>query len=318
MTGNLNIVEYKNEYKNSCIDLLDKIFPSESNRDAFKWRFENKDANRPIIVCAIDDDKVVAFNAWIPWKFTYKNEILIGYQSGKSATDVNYRRQGIFEKILKKADDLFKIYDVDFLFGFPGSMSYGVVSKTGYCPIGVYNSYLRLINPLNKRLLELNKINHYEEINFNTILDKNKISSIFDRDYFQWRYIDNPKQYDFVFYEENNNKALFIVRETKNMKFNLTIKELLLLDCHFSSFNQLFVENAMNYLSRVYASKVNYIITFFNPDSDRGRALKKFFHIRRANRYETLMLKPIKCRLNDTIFFNYNNWDVFPHVKDAS
>jgi hypothetical protein len=106
MTDNIDIIEYTAEYKNSCIDLLDKTFPSESNRDAFVWRFENKSANRPIIVCAIVANKVVAFNSWIPWRFVYKNKVYVGYQSGKSATDINYRRKGIFEKILRKADDL--------------------------------------------------------------------------------------------------------------------------------------------------------------------------------------------------------------------
>lgn len=313
----MEIVEYKEEYKDSCIDLLDQIFTAGPNRPEFEWRFENRGSNRPIIVCAIDENKVISFNSWIPWKFTYRNKTFIGYQSGKSATDVNYRRKGIWERILIKADDLFRMHNVDFLYGFPGSMSYGAACKAGYYPIGIYNVYMRLLFPFQGKNIAVNKFKDHEVINFNRIIDRNKMSSIFDHAYFQWRYIQNPKSYNFVFYEENNNKALFIVRERKNIKYFLTINELLLLDCHFSSLNQSFIENAIKYLSQMYASKAHYIKTFFNPNSDKGRSLERLFHIRRSAHYETLAFKPISDELNDTDFFNCNNWDIFPHIKDV-
>ena len=318
MSGSVEIIEYKDEFKESCIELLDQALPTENNAEAFNWRFEDRGKNKPIIACALDNNKVVSFISWIPWSFQYEDKIYVGYQAGKAATDVNYRRKGIFSKLVVKGEFLGKERGIDFMFSFFGSTSYGAFIKNNYYPIGIYNYYIRLLNPLKKKDLEVNKNNNYEVIDFHSIVDRHKISPICDSDYFQWRYIKNQKHYNFVFYEETNNKALFIVRENIKRKYFLTINELLILDCLFSSFNQLFIEHAIQYLSRMYASKVHYIKTFFNPNSDRGRALKRLFHVKRTASYQILMIKPISGEFNDTAFLNCNNWDIFPHLHDSS
>ena len=145
-----------------------------------------------------------------------------------------------------------------------------------------------------------------------------------DADYFEWRYLKNSKHYDVIKYVENNNQALFIVNQEDyfNKRFRVKICELLLLDCHFTSYNQIFMENAFKYLDQIYSGKVFYIKTFLNENTDRGRAICKHFHIRFKlntrfmSRCEILCIKIINQNLDYSVFFNYNNWDIFPHVID--
>jgi len=97
----IEIVEYSEQYRDSAINLLRKVFGS--NEMAFSWRFDNSDTYTPIIVCAVDSGNVISFNSWIKWLFTWEGKTFVAYQSGESATDDNYRRMGIWGKSLSLA-----------------------------------------------------------------------------------------------------------------------------------------------------------------------------------------------------------------------
>ncbi len=183
--------------------------------------------------------------------------------------------------------------------------------------MGLYNYHIRLMNPFALPYKAMPKAT----ANFDNlgIIEKQKITPIANDEYAQWRYVKNPHHYEFINYRENNNTALFIVRINRyfNKNYHFQIKELLLIDCQLSSFNDLFIEHAMNHLSRLYAHKARYIRTFFNPMTDRGMVLNNFFHRKMKKRYETLIIKPISDSLPLEIFLNFDNWDILPHVKDS-
>lgn len=323
MKNNYEIVQYSNRHRKSCIELLNKTYPAEDNEKAFVWRYERECVNKPIIVLALNDDEVVCFNAWIPWEFSFENKTYIGYQSGKSATSINHRRRGLWEKTMKKGEEMCREHNVDFVFGFPGSMSYNTSVKVGYISIATFNYRMKLLSPFSSKDVckggrELDEKTIRGALEGPYIVDKYKIVPFIDYDYFKWRYIDNQKQYKFFFYEEANNKALFVVREITYQKYFLRVKEILLLDCQFSSFNTQFIEHSLQYLSRSFASNAHYIRSYFSPTSERGRALNKYFHITRKSRYEIMTYIPISRDLNYLPFLNCNNWDVFPHLRDST
>lgn len=313
----INIIEYSLADRASCIALLSKTFPNTSDEETFKWRFESNLRNPPIMICAKDQDKVVSFNSWLPWVFVFNNKIYRGYQSGESATYPEYRRKGIWGKVLRYADEIAQQRNIDFIFGFPSCMSYNAFYNSGYYPIGIFPYRLRLINPFEKNTVEKTDYG-FNDFPQHIVTEYNSIIPINDADYFDWRYTRNPKSYSILKYTENNNQAIFILRPSiyVNKRYNIRIKELLLLDCHFTSYNEMFVSNAFKHIDRIYKRKAFYLKGFISEKTDRGRAISKHFHFKIKSRFEILCIKPIAKELDRSVFFNYYKWDILPHVVD--
>lgn len=307
--GEIVIQEYEPKYRASCIELLGATFRGTSNEQTFQYRFEER-STPPLIVIALDGGEVVSFNSWIPWKFRYEQEELAGFQSGESATGINHRRKGIFGKILRYADQVVQNKDIDFFFGFPGPMSYNVFFKSGYRPITTSYFSLKLIPPFRKKAK--NSTAAADVCSSNYLYQNDKITPVFDQEYFSWRYLKNPKEYDIVEYRENSSKAVFVLRK---MKWK-NIPELVLLDCQLNSYNQEFVCNAFSYLTRIYTGKAFFMRTYFNENSDRGKALRKIFKITVKKGYDVFVVKPISDKVDENIIYNLNNWDVMPHCVD--
>jgi hypothetical protein len=318
-----NIVEYNDKDRKSCIELLKRTFPGTSDEKTFIWRFESSLRQSPLLVCAKDRNIVVSFNSWIPWEFVHNNNRYLGYQSGESATYEEYRGKGIWGRVLKYADGIAKERNIDFFFGFPSTMSYNAFYNAGYHPIGTFNYYLRLINPFVKKVAAKMDCN-FDDYPPQLLYEKNKITPVINANYLEWRYLRNPKDYEVIRYYENNNWAVFIVRKAVyyNKRYRIKFPELLLLDCHFTSYNEIFMANAFKHIDRIYSGKVFYMKTFLNEKVDRGRAIRKHFHIkftsniRFKSRFEILCIKIIKKSIDYTVLFNYYNWDIFPHVID--
>lgn len=313
----ISITEYTTADRASCIQLLSNIFPGTSNEETFRWRFECNLQHSPLIICAKDGDRVVSFNSWLPWEFSYNNEIFLGYQSGESATYPEYRRKGIWGKVLCHADEIARTRSIAFLFGFPSHMSYRAFYHSGYYPIGIFPYRIRLMNPFDRRSSE-NTDYDLGSTASNTLREYNKITPVDDSDYQIWRYLKNPKQYLVCKFAENNNKAVFILRPTTyhNKRYHVRLKELILLDCHFTSYNEFFVKDAFRHIDKTFAGCVSFVRSFINENTDRGRAIRRHFHLEIGSRHEILCVKPILTDLTYATFLNHNNWDIMPHVID--
>jgi hypothetical protein len=306
----ITIKEYDVSERDACIDLLKKTFPATSNKYTFEWRFESTDREKPLLICCKNGSRVVSFNSWIPWKFTYRDKEYLGYQSGESATDLRYRGKGLFSKVLCHADEIAKERGIDFLFGFPSAMSYGAFYKSGYIPMATYYYHIRLLNPLKKYIVE-NRYNKYQ-IPLDLIFEKEKITPITDDSYCLWRYDNNPKDYNIIEYSECNNRVRFYLRESTWKG----LPEILLLDCQFTSNNEMFFEHAFDSLDSLYARKALYIRSFFNPNTDRGRALNRYFRIRVKSKYYIFIIKNITYKIDTNTLYNWNAWDIMPHLVD--
>jgi GNAT superfamily N-acetyltransferase len=316
-----NIAEYNDQDKNSCIDLLKRTFPGTSDEKTFAWRFESESRRPALLVCAKDGERVISFNSWIPWEFIHNNRVYTGYQSGESATDPDYRRKGIFGRVLHFAEELAMRKNIDFFFGFPSAMSYNAFYNAGYYPIGRFKFSFRIINPLKKwlRAASDETISGRNKLPRQTLLEQSKITPLVNPDYVGWRYLNNPQSYELIGYSENNNEAVFVVKKGKylNARYRVGIPELIVLDCQLSSFNDAFMRRAFQYLDGVFSGRVLYMRTFFNENASRGKAISKNFHFHVKSMFETLIVKPIDTSINYSTLCNYFEWDIMPHVKDA-
>ncbi len=316
---NIQIVQYSSEDRVACINLLKKVFEGTSDENTFKWRFESSERPEPLLVCAKHKNKVVSFLSWIPWEFEFNGKKYLGYQAGELATDAKYRGKGLAGKLFKLGNELATERNIDFFFSFPKYNSHSAFAhyKAGYFSIGNFYNYIKVRNQFVKyRALQ----NEFKADDLFEPVIKNlyKITPVFNLDYIKWRYQDNPKNYDIISYDENNNRAIFIIKKRKrfNSMLKLSINYATLVDCQFTSYDEIFIVNAFKYLERSCPKKFLFFTTFFNPNSDRGRALIKCFDFKIKSRFEMLCIKPINTSLDYTILCNINNWDILPHVMD--
>lgn len=319
----IHIIECKEENdRKAGIDLLNRTFPNRefsgvTSQEIVAWHgFIIK--HKPLMVCAKHKDEVISVACWIPWTFLYEDRKFLGYQSCEGATVKEFRGQGIWRNVIRFGEELLEDREVDFFFGFPSRLSYFPLCAAGYHPIGNFKFNVRIVNPFKRRVQENDEFK-LDNLSVSYLREKNKITPEITLNYFKWRYLDSPKTYEFVRYKESNNEAFFVVIKRKyyNTRYRIKLNELLILDCQFTSFHQEFIKNAFMYLESKYSGSVFQIRTFFNPNTDRGRAIWKSFHIHFKQSYETLIVKPTKKGdIDKAILFNYNNWDIMPHVVD--
>jgi hypothetical protein len=307
------------EDKIAGINLLSKAFSGATNQETLAWHESalKYKKHTPLMVCAKDGEKVVSVNNWLPWEFVYEGKKYLAYHSCEGATDNGYRGKGLWRKLIKYGNDLLAGRDIDFLFCFLPPLSYYPLCRAGYHPMGAFRYRARVINPFKKPDKE-KADKELTKWSWNGLVEKNKITPQVDQDYYEWRYQANPKHYDMVRYDEDNNQALFIVRRTKyyNSRYHIRLNELLLLDCQFTSYYEPFIRSAIKYLESKFSRSVFYIRTFFNENTDRGKAIAPYFPIYFGSSHETLAVIPIKGKIDQQVLLNLNHWDVMPHYRD--
>lgn len=311
MTDEIVIEAYEKRDRDECIRLLAATFPGTSDEATFKWRFESEGRLDPVIICAKHKGKIVSFNSWIPWVFTYGKRRYLGYQSGESATHEAYRGKGIFKNVVRHADQIALQKGIDFFFGFPNPVSYSSFIKSGYRPIETYRYALRLLYPFAKRKTRGidGPARYFVE---SMLIQDDRITPLVNREYGKWRYSDNPKDYEVHTYEEDGSQAVFVLQR----KIRKGIPEALLLDVQLTNYNDMFVEHAFRFIDKAFSRRACYIRTFFNENTDRGRTLRKYFPIQVKSKYQVLIVKSITDGLHSNIIFNANNWDLMPHCVD--
>lgn len=129
------------EYRVGDINTIDqqaKLFNNTFNQHASVNAWKRKHIDNPLsgkctVMCAFDEDKVVGINGFLPMDYEYKGTILHVVQSCDTAVDPNYRGQGIFTKMIAKAQEYFKDEGFDAVVGFPNQNSYpGFTKKLGW------------------------------------------------------------------------------------------------------------------------------------------------------------------------------------------
>ncbi len=190
-------------------------------------------------------------------------------------------------------------------------MSYGAIYEQGYRQVGTYCFRVRLINPMLPRL-QGGPSPEQGASGPRVLMQSDLLTPVAGTVYRQWRYVDNPKAYEFISYSEMRSKADFVVRRNRRSHVN----ELILLDSQFSSYSERFLERAIRHLDRAYSRKVAYVRTFVSESAERGIAMKKFFPLRFKSKYHILAVKPVSERLSLMILLNSNRWDVMPHLID--
>jgi hypothetical protein len=94
--------------------------------------FGDREGRQPLLMGCYDGDRQVGFNLFIPMDFSYQGKKILGFQSGFTSTDPEYRRRGIFNNLQVNAREELADRGGRFVFGFPGPNSHPLFVKLGF------------------------------------------------------------------------------------------------------------------------------------------------------------------------------------------
>ena len=103
-----------------CNELHNIAYGHSRNLDQWNWTFQNRlfpDLKLPFIV-AEDDGKIVGTQALIPIQMIDKDGVYWSAKSEETLININYRGQGLFEKMYEKAFEVSKTSNFQSIWGF--------------------------------------------------------------------------------------------------------------------------------------------------------------------------------------------------------
>ena len=244
----MNISQWKNsELENQGIlDLIENAYGTSELKDPkyFNWQYNENPQGNAIIVLCLDEEKenfVIGQESIIPSVLNIdKNQIKASF-SLNTIVHTNYRRRGIFSKLVNALPDFAMKEGIVSVYGVPNSNSHKAFLKEGWKEIGQLPFLVRILNPSNYfnnalkiflrpisyfyKIKNLDKIgvekyegNFVEFDQLTSNLPKRiRVSQNRNHRYLQWRYHDHPtRKYDtYIIRKESEIIGYIITRKTK-------------------------------------------------------------------------------------------------------
>lgn len=134
--GKLKILPLTESSIETQVNLYNEVFEEGMSIDDWRYRYFPCGNNvKAQIWGAYYEDELVGINGFVEQNFRVNKKIFTGIQSGNSAVKPEYQGNGVFKSIIRMAEDYYAQKGFDFLFGFPGVMSYNEFIKLGWIEI---------------------------------------------------------------------------------------------------------------------------------------------------------------------------------------
>jgi predicted N-acetyltransferase YhbS len=149
MSGGLNIRRFQDGDEERVNELLSAVFSNWKGIDYWRRKYlKDPTGVRRNIWVAEDGNKIVGYYAIIPVNIKTDAGVVLGAQSVDTVTHPDYRRQQLFERLLRKTLEDAVSGGIKVVYGFPGQKSYAGFIKTGFSDMGIPRHY---------RILDLKK-----------------------------------------------------------------------------------------------------------------------------------------------------------------
>jgi predicted N-acetyltransferase YhbS len=125
--------EYNDGDEQAILGLHETVFGAELSSEWWTWLYKQNPTGQGIIVVAEADRRIVGHYALIPLSMKVGDEICLGSLSLDTMIHPDWRNQGIFTKLAKKAYDLAAERGIHFVYGFPNRNSHhGFITRLGW------------------------------------------------------------------------------------------------------------------------------------------------------------------------------------------
>ena len=237
---------YKNGDEDGILQLIQLAF-KWGDKKYWNWRYRDNPAGIGRIWLADDFGKIVGHYAMIPVKMKIGDETVTSSLSADIVTHPDYRRQGIFETLARKAYAEAGKEGEHILCAFPNEFSYpGFIKKIGWFEVCRLNTFVKPLNLenalkryLNNRLLrkfcasignsiinsfyrtkkspEVDGLTITRVSSFDDRIDDfwNRVSNDYDiiverkKEYLNWKYVEVPLFTDF----SNTNFVIYVAEK---------------------------------------------------------------------------------------------------------
>jgi len=239
---------YKEGDVNGIFELMKVVYPEKKyDREKWmrwwRWIYMNNPVGVSRIWIATHGDKIVGHDAFIPVKMKIVKEYIVGLQNIDLMIHADYRQQGVFSTMEKKALIEADKEGIKVIYGFSNEAAYPGHLKSGWfdiCPMqvtfkplnldnilkkGISNKFLlkfctvignwfvsifyKAKNPTEVDALTISKIDSFDDrIDdfWKKVANEYKILTIRDKKYLNWRYFDVPDVDYTIFLAEKNEQ----------------------------------------------------------------------------------------------------------------
>ena len=310
-------------------EMYEQCFGIKPTKNYFKWKYLDNPSGRAVAFVAIHNNQVAAFYGVIPEFYIIGGKKEVIYQSMDTMTHPNFRRLGLFTKLANMTYDYIRNNDGRlYLVGFPGETSYGgFIKKLNWSTLielrflFTYKMIHKLKTIFNgKSSGQIEPISLFDS-EFDQYFDQKEksekpISKYVDRTIANWRFIDCPiMKYFYLKVMENDEIKGYVVYniDKKNRAFIVN------LDFGKSEWSFLYLKDVFRYLFSEI--NVNAIYTFQSSSHTLKKALKKNVFLsnpisKGPFSYRIPLIVYGDKRINDINFFDYQNWDIQPLLRD--
>jgi len=244
----MRIVQWKNSDKENqgMSDLIDNTYGDAEikNSKFFNWQYNENPSGQAIIILCLDEEKddfVIGQEPIIPTELSLGNTYLKSSISLNSIIHSDYRRRGIFSKLVRALPDFALKEGITCAYGVPNPRSHPAFLKEGWKEIARLPLLVRVLKPSNyfnnilkiffkpidffykikgieQLQIEKYKGNYMDFVHLTSKLSKRiEVSQNRNPKYLKWRYNDHPtrKYTTYIIRKKSEIIGYLIIREKK-------------------------------------------------------------------------------------------------------
>ena len=141
------IKDYENNRWQDVSILFRDVFDKKLDQDYFLWKNINNPHGSSIMKIAVENDKVVGFDAHWKMRMNFMGEVIYAGQSIDAMVHREHRRKGIFESMVLDTLEVLKKEGFEIRFSFPNEAAYkaslGRINTRKVCNVPQYIKILK-------------------------------------------------------------------------------------------------------------------------------------------------------------------------------
>lgn len=269
------------------------------------WRYKHigNPFGRSLVLIAEEDSNIVGVRAFMRWQWHWQGKTYNSFRAVDTATHPDHQGKGIFKKLTLKALEIGKEEGNNFVFNTPNDQSKPGYLKMGWKEVSKLKIQLfptGLIGytaPKNEKYPKVISDGDQTPLFEKFSINKNKLTTLPNRDFLAWRYEKNPLQDYLVISNQNFYLAAYVKDHKKFTEFRVSE---LIYDVRNKAVLKEVKANVKKY-SRLY--NTNFIS--LSPKISLGRFIKIS-----GGFGPVLTLKPLVLKDEEIeSFLKINNWD---------
>ena len=203
-------------------------------------------------------ERVVAMQAFTPWRYCRAGQSYNSFQSGNSLVHPDFRGRGIFLRMLEEGNKIASAKGMDFFMGFPGQESYGAFIRDKWIDLGWLRLWTRPVNPAEafhqrrKRYVPNHSLDIAQPLNVESLTTRTQdVGGGFrlseERHFLAWRYsLECIENYRYFQYAGLGQEVSFVLR----LNSSRGVREVWIGQIRKHACSTFFLANALRALSR--------------------------------------------------------------------